>query len=233
MMLHAKLVARALQALALLQLLGPAARTAATRHAMDSSTPTFTQTVYDTNDQCGENNHKVVTKIPLSTSTSQHCVETHNWGKVIATCKAGENGKPAILTYTLFDDDNCTGHSPAGTRSWALGECVQGFGQSWKYTDCQGTTPAAPPATPAAAAPTRAPAGSRSKNNPERTFMAWMLADATATPAMWAARTANIKAHAENMTAASRNLRVRLGGIAGARPLFACTEIGVNGLLWC
>ena len=40
-------------------------------------------------------------------------------------------------------------------------------------------------------------------NNPERTFMAWMLADPTATPAAWAARIANIKAHAENMTTLS------------------------------
>ena len=41
------------------------------------------------------------------------------------------------------------------------------------------------------------------KNNPERTFMAWMLADADATPAAWATRTANLKAHAENLTAVS------------------------------
>ena len=34
-------------------------------------------------------------------------------------------------------------------------------------------------------------------NNPERSFMAWMLADANATPAAWAARIANLKAHAE------------------------------------
>ena len=33
--------------------------------------------------------------------------------------------------------------------------------------------------------------------------MAWMLADADATPAAWATRTANLKAHAENLTAVS------------------------------
>ena len=53
---------------------------------------------------------------------------------------------------------------------------------------------------PAAAA---AAAAANNKNNPERTFMAWMLADADATPAAWAARIANIKAHTENMTAVS------------------------------
>jgi hypothetical protein len=30
-------------------------------------------------------------------------------------------------------------------------------------------------------------------NNPERTFMVWMLADADTAPAAWAARVANIK----------------------------------------
>ena len=103
-----------------------------------ATTPTFTQTVYDTTDTCDKTAHKTVTKIALSTSTAQHCVEVNNWGKVIATCKSG------TLTYTLFDNDNCTGHSAAGTRSWALGECVQGYGMSWMYTDCQETTPAAP-----------------------------------------------------------------------------------------
>lgn len=39
--------------------------------------------------------------------------------------------------------------------------------------------------------------------NPQRSFMAWMLADADATPAAWAARIANLKAHAQNMTAVS------------------------------
>ena len=33
------------------------------------------------------------------------------------------------------------------------------------------------------------------RNNPERSFMVWMLADADATPASWAARVANIKAY--------------------------------------
>jgi hypothetical protein len=51
--------------------------------------------------------------------------------------------------------------------------------------------------------PAAAAAAANNKNNPERTFMAWMLADADATPAAWAARIANIKAHAENMTAVS------------------------------
>ena len=101
-------------------------------------TPTFTQTVYALgDDSCGgKTDHKTVTKIALSTSTSQHCVEVHNWGKVIATCKAGVNSKPGVLTFTLFDNDSCTGHT-TGNRSWALGDCVQGFGVSWKYTDCR------------------------------------------------------------------------------------------------
>ena len=107
---------------------------AAAAPTIATATPTFTQTVYAPNDAC-KTGHKVVTKIALSTSTSQYCVDVDNWGKVIATCKAG------ILTYTLFDNDNCTGHSDAGTRSWALGECVQGYGKSWMYTDCQETTP--------------------------------------------------------------------------------------------
>lgn len=107
--------------------------------------PTFTQTVYDHgNAACDKAGPKTVTKIALSTSTSQHCVEVDNWGKVIATCTGGENSESGILTFTLFDNDVCTGHSPAGNRSWALGECVQGFGKSWMYTDCQDTTPAAP-----------------------------------------------------------------------------------------
>ena len=113
----------------------PTATTLATTTAAPTTTtPTFTQTVYDIGtDTCDKTAHKTVTKIALSTSTAQHCVEVYNWGKVIATCKSG------TLTYTLFDNDNCTGHSAAGTRSWALGECVQGYGVSWMYTDCQET----------------------------------------------------------------------------------------------
>ena len=39
------------------------------------------------------------------------------------------------------------------------------------------------------------------KNNPERSFMMWMLGNGPdSTPAKWAARIANIKAHAENVT---------------------------------
>jgi hypothetical protein len=113
-----------------------------TTAAPTTTTPTFTQTVYDLGDDvCAKTGHKTATKIALSTSTSQHCVEVHNWGKVIATCKSG------VLTYTLFDNDSCTGHS-TGTRSWALDECVQGYGVSWAYSDCEETsetTPAAPP----------------------------------------------------------------------------------------
>jgi hypothetical protein len=109
---------------------------ATTTAAPTTTTPTFTQTVYDLGDDvCDKTGDKIVTKIALSTSTSQHCVQVHNWGKVIATCKSG------VLTYTLFDNDNCTGHSAAGTRSWALDECVQGYGVSWMYSDCQETTP--------------------------------------------------------------------------------------------
>jgi hypothetical protein len=113
---------------------------ATTATAPTTTTPTYTQTVYDLGDDvCDKTGHKIATKIALSTSTSQHCVEVHNWGKVIATCNSG------VLTYTLFDNDNCTGHS-AGTRSWALDECVQGYGVSWIYSDCEEqTTPAAPP----------------------------------------------------------------------------------------
>ena len=40
-------------------------------------------------------------------------------------------------------------------------------------------------------------------NNPERSFMVWMLADADSSPAAWAARVANIKAHSENLTSVS------------------------------
>lgn len=112
---------------------------------------TFTQNVFDTTDACDKTDRKIVTKIALSTSTSQHCVEVDNWGKVIATCNGG------ILTFTLFDNDNCTGHSAAGNRSWALGDCVQGFGKSWLYTDCQETTPAAPTAKAEAKAKAKSP----------------------------------------------------------------------------
>ena len=62
---------------------------------------------------------------------------------------------------------------------------------AWAMAPAEASGMAAPPA------PTTA------KNNPERTFMAWMLADADATPAAWATRTANLKAHAENLTAVS------------------------------
>lgn len=40
-------------------------------------------------------------------------------------------------------------------------------------------------------------------NNPKRSFMVWMLADADTTPAAWAARVANIKAHSANLTSVS------------------------------
>lgn len=40
-------------------------------------------------------------------------------------------------------------------------------------------------------------------NNPERTFMVWMLADANTTSAAWDARAANIKAHSANLTSVS------------------------------
>ena len=111
----------------------PCTRTHSQQEGLGLHTPTFTQTVYHTTDACDKTGHKTVTKIALSTSTSRHCVDVDNWGKVIATCNSG------VLTYTLFDNDNCTGHSKAGTRSWKLGDCVQGFGMSWMYTDCYRT----------------------------------------------------------------------------------------------
>ena len=40
-------------------------------------------------------------------------------------------------------------------------------------------------------------------NNPERTFMVWMLADANTSSAAWDARAANIKAHSANLTSVS------------------------------
>ena len=48
------------------------------------------------------------------------------------------------------------------------------------------------------------PAVAPARNNPERSFMVWMLGNGPdSTAAQWAARIADIKAHAENMTAVS------------------------------
>ena len=56
------------------------------------------------------------------------------------------------------------------------------------------------------------PAVAPARNNPERSFMVWMLGNGPdSTAAQWAARIADIKAHAENMTAVSPCIYDKIG----------------------
>jgi hypothetical protein len=143
----------------------------------------------------------------LSKEAPANCTLSYTDGTSIELPSCGN--RPQLA----FDDDGVT---PLGLFGGVTGKPVtKPGGGSGEYTSFRPIVSK----TDDAAAPPPPP----SKNNPERTFMAWMLADADSTPAAWAARIANIKAHAENLTAVSPCIYdIAAGGTfakgTGARP---------------